>query len=432
MKTETESCRAAVTAPCTGREPGTRDRAFDLGGTIRAASIGTTLARARGLMAAIGITRVGNVTGLDHVGVPTWQVVRPLAQSLTVSQGKGLTHELAQASGLMESIEVHHAEHFVPRGQLKTLSDAVADRTCASPLLLPIRPSARLRQDSRSEWVEGRDLVSGKMRRVPRDCIHLGHRSRRQPARLFVASSNGLASGNTRSEALLHALCEVIERDQASLWIARRQLGAEDPRGRLRLDRVSDPYNRWLIERCDAAGVYAAAWYVSQTVPIPCFFCRVFDSSGRTFYPQRAAGFGGHPYRRVALSRAITEALQSRLTHIAGGRDDVLWSRYKHAIRIDDDAGASWARQLEEEPQTLDPDDMPEAPSLKTIDELLAWVLSELSAEGLPQAIAVDLTQQALQVPVFHVTVPGLEGLLGSPGYTPGPRMQRLLAQCAG
>jgi hypothetical protein len=39
----------------------------------------------------------------------------------------------------------------------------------------------------------------------------------------------------------------------------------------------------------------------------------------------------------------------------------------------------------------------------------------------------VDLTQRQLGIPVVHVTVPGLEGPLGKPGYTPGPRMQRLL-----
>ena len=32
-----------------------------------------------------------------------------------------------------------------------------------------------------------------------------------------------------------------------------------------------------------------------------------------------------------------------------------------------------------------------------------------------------------LGIPVVHVTVPGLEGLFGKPGYTPGPRMQSLL-----
>jgi len=39
-----------------------------------------------------------------------------------------------------------------------------------------------------------------------------------------------------------------------------------------------------------------------------------------------AAGHGCHPCRAVALSRALTEAAQSRLTMISGSRDDVTWA----------------------------------------------------------------------------------------------------------
>jgi ribosomal protein S12 methylthiotransferase accessory factor len=402
--------------------------AIDLGGTIRAAQVEATLTRARRILRAVGITRIGNVTGLDHVGVPTWMVVRPLAKSLTVSQGKGLTHPLAQASGVMESIELHHAEHYAPRGQLRSLRAAARDTSYANPLLLPIRPAVRVREDSRAEWIEGTDVLSGQRRWVPRDCLHLGVRSRGDPAALFVASSNGLASGNTIREAMLHAVCELIERDQASLWLARKQFDAGAPNTRLRLDRVSDPHCRWLIGKCADAGVQLAAWHVSQTIPVPCFLCRAFDSQGRTFYPRRATGFGCHPYRRIALARAITEALQSRLTHIAGGRDDAYWDQYKGPARIIDAATAGQGQPLESEPQNIDFEDTPEAPELKTIDELLDWVLAALGREGLSQAIVVDLTHGDLGIPVVHVTVPGLEGLIGHSGYTPGPRMQRLLA----
>jgi ribosomal protein S12 methylthiotransferase accessory factor len=412
-----------------GARPPDLGAALDLGGTIRAAPVAETLARARGAMGAVGITRVGNVTGLDHVGVPTWLVVRPQSRSLTVSQGKGLTHELAQVSGIMESIELHHAEHFVPRGRMLTLAQATRDVSCANPLLLPIRSSARLRQNSRAEWIDGADLMSGRRRRVPRDCVRLGPRASREPAQLFAGSSNGLASGNTRTEALLHAVCELIERDQASLWLARRQLDPDAPAARLRLASVSDPDCRSLIDRCDAAGLRLAVWHVSVTMAVPCFMSIVFDPSGRTFYPQRASGFGCHPYRRIALARAITEALQSRLTHIAGGRDDVYWSDYRDAIRIDDASGAAWARNHDAEPQVLDFNQVPQAPAHDRIDDLLADLLAALAKDGLAEAIAVDLTQEGLGIPVVHVTVPGLEALIGKAGYSPGPRMQRLLAQ---
>jgi ribosomal protein S12 methylthiotransferase accessory factor len=85
--------------------------------------------------------------------------------------------------------------------------------------------------------------------------------------RLFVASSNGLASGNTISEAILHAVCELIERDQVSLWLARQQFESHAPNTRLRLDSVSDEHCKWLIDKCADAGVRIAAWYVTQTIP---------------------------------------------------------------------------------------------------------------------------------------------------------------------
>ena len=45
-------------------------------------------------LAAVGITRLADVTGLDRVGLPVVLAVRPLGRSLAVSQGKGLTRDL--------------------------------------------------------------------------------------------------------------------------------------------------------------------------------------------------------------------------------------------------------------------------------------------------------------------------------------------------
>lgn len=60
----------------------------------------------------MGITRVADVTGLDRIGIPVVMVCRPNARSLAVSQGKGIDIEAATVSGLMESVELYHAEHI--------------------------------------------------------------------------------------------------------------------------------------------------------------------------------------------------------------------------------------------------------------------------------------------------------------------------------
>jgi ribosomal protein S12 methylthiotransferase accessory factor len=404
-------------------------RAIDLGGTVRADAVANSLARASAVMPALGITRLANVTGLDHVGVPTWMAVRPLALSLSVSQGKGLTHDLAKISALMECIEIHHAEHFVPRGRVRSLRAAANNASHVHPLLLPIRPDVAIDDGAKVEWVAGRSLSDGSVRWVPRDCIEIDSSPRRMRNRLFVGSSNGLASGNTHSEATLHALCEVIERDQEAFWHARRELLLDARPSRLRLDSVTDPNCRWLLDRCRDAGLEAIAWHTTQEVPVPCFACVVFDRNARTFYPQRAAGSGAHPYRRIALSRAITEALQSRLTTIAGGRDDAYWSVYKDGLRADDVAGRTWADAEADEVAHLDFEDVPEAPPMTSIEAMLDWVLAVLADAGFEEVIIVDLTQAQIQIPVVHVTVPGSEGLIKEAGYTPGPRMQALLAK---
>ena len=64
----------------------------------------------RGVLPRVGITRVADVTGLDRIGIPVWQAVRPASRSLSVSQGKGATPAAARASAVMESIELWHAE----------------------------------------------------------------------------------------------------------------------------------------------------------------------------------------------------------------------------------------------------------------------------------------------------------------------------------
>ncbi|MEO8302975.1 MAG: YcaO-like family protein [Betaproteobacteria bacterium] len=403
-------------------------RAIDLGGTVRADGVANSLARAREVMRAVGITRLANVTGLDHIGVPTWMAVRPLARSLSVSQGKGLTHDLARVSALMECIELHHAEHFVPRGHLQSLGAADEDPRYVDPLLLPIHPSAAIDEASAVEWVEGHDLIAECARWVPRDCIDVDTSSARERTPLFLGSSNGLASGNTRSEAMLHAVCEVIERDQESFWFARKQLSIDERDSRLRLDSVTDPNCRWLLDRCREAGLEVVVWSTAQDLTLPCFMCTLFDRHANTYYPQRASGSGCHPYRRIALSRAITEALQSRLTLIAGGRDDMYWSLYEDGLRVDDEAGRTWGDALVGEPALVEFEDVREAPALASIEALLAWVLDALAAGGLAQAVVVDLTQSRIGIPVVHVSVPGLEGPIMKDGYTPGPRMQAMLA----
>ena len=91
----------------TKREP---DRKTYRKGTHRAVPPEATFARIKAFLPVFGITRIADLTGLDRVGLPVAQCVRPNARALAVSQGKGLDLISAKVSAAMESIEAYHAE----------------------------------------------------------------------------------------------------------------------------------------------------------------------------------------------------------------------------------------------------------------------------------------------------------------------------------
>ena len=57
-----------------------------------------------------GVTRIGEVTHLDRIGLPVFQAVRPMSRSLAVHQGKGRCEADARISAAMEAIEGACAE----------------------------------------------------------------------------------------------------------------------------------------------------------------------------------------------------------------------------------------------------------------------------------------------------------------------------------
>ena len=115
----------------------------DLGGTMRCRDAASTLAWVRPMLPQFGITRLANVTGLDRIGIPVWMCIRPNGRSLSVSQGKGVTAELAQASAVMESIELYHAEHVGPRAGRIVPGGAAASRGPGSPTTCSQVPAGR-------------------------------------------------------------------------------------------------------------------------------------------------------------------------------------------------------------------------------------------------------------------------------------------------
>jgi ribosomal protein S12 methylthiotransferase accessory factor len=400
----------------------------DLGGTVRARSAEDTLARLKPRIPQFGITRVASVTGLDVLGVPVWMAVRPLSRSLTVSQGKGISDALAIISAVMESIEQHHAEHWDATGPVVSLGEAFKDQRFASPAALSLRSDARITDQTEVMWIEGTDLVSKRPAYLPKELLDLDFRMRRGVKPIFLSSSNGLASGNTRAEAIVHALCEVIERDQSCLWQIEQSLRPNPEARMIKIDTIEDPVCRVQIEACKRANLDVWVWTNVYDIDVPVFACMIADRGNATFYPQRASGYGCHPVASVAMSRAITEAIQSRLTHISGVRDDVTWERYRNDIAVLDRSNLVAFEQMAKMTPALSyKDAVQPPPQFKDMDAIIEHLLEKLAAVSLKQAIVVDLPSQLEDFAFVFVCVPGLEFAANKPNYTPGARMLAFL-----
>jgi ribosomal protein S12 methylthiotransferase accessory factor len=398
-------------------------------GTHRLVDPEVTVARARRLMPAMGITRVANITGLDCIGVPVVMVCRPNARSLAVSQGKGLTLAAAKASALMEEIESYHAEQITLPLKLGSYEDLRATHRLVDVDGLPRATHSVYHPHLQLLWIEGHDLLQQEPVWVPFEMVSLNF-TLPAPAGngCFAANSNGLASGNHLLEAISHALCEVIERDATTLAFLHDPAALE--RRRVDPDSVDDPGCREVLAKFERADVGVAIWDTTSDAGLPTFEATIVE---RTEDPLRllyaAGGSGTHPSRAVALLRALTEAAQSRLTVIAGTRDDISRGDYE---RYQDPEVLRQARARLEVKGSLR--SFGETPDWEgdTFQEDVAWQLERLQSIGIRSVVAVDLTLPQFGVPVVKVVVPGLEGVLPEmtpTEYVPGARAKALLAR---
>ena len=386
-------------------------------GTHRIVSPADTIDRAKQHLAKMGITRIANVTGLDRVGIPVVMVTRPNSRSVAVSQGKGLDLDAAKASALMESIETWHAEHITHRLIYGTHDDLAKNYNLADPEELPQVAASYFGATTRILWIEGTNLIDQQSLWVPFEMVHADYTQPSPPGHgCFHCSTNGLASGNHILEAQCHAICEVIERDSTTLW---HQMSFDERAGtRLDLDTVDDEECREIVERIAKADLELVVWETTSDVGVPAFYGFLINEDGSA--PEHVgAGAGCHPSKAVALSRTLTEAVQTRLTYISGARDDLLEDEYSEEGVLTKHRAA---RKLISDRKTVrNFRDIPDQ-NFSSVQDDFDWLLARLDFVGITQVISIDLTNSDLSIPVVRIVVPGLEAPHDDDSYVPGPR----------
>jgi ribosomal protein S12 methylthiotransferase accessory factor len=231
-----------------------------------------------------------------------------------------------------------------------------------------------------------------------------------------------LASGNHEAEVQVHALCELVERDAVTLWRTKQAAGSTVIEQRT----VTDTGCCGLIERFEAAGLSVLLHDATTDIGLPVVLCTVLDEHAD---PGLQMGMGCHPSRDVAMSRALTEAAQSRLTLISGARDDLFRERYVPAPDAADLVlqFRKWAGITQEGGRAVAVECLPDV-ATDSLEGDRDLVVGLLRARGL-HPCWVDLRQPGIGVAVGRAVVPGLEPPSDLAAYHPGARARAALAQ---
>ena len=364
-----------------------------------------------------GLRGVGHAyRAADRVGPSPVHLGQLLKGFRSNSGGKGTTDQQARTSALCEAIERYSAlRHHTEVTRLGTYRELGADAIHPNEVMrfsdrqyrerdawnasqpgrhfvpVPFEPDARI------EWVPVWSLTARRQRLLPAGLLFMHDPG----SHLYsLACSNGCAAGNTREEAVLQGLFELVERDAVAVWWYNRlSLPAVD------ITTFGDAWLSNLSDRYAALGRDFVALDLTHDLGIPVMAAVSNLRAGAQ--EQILIGFGCHLDARTALRRAMLEMCQM-----------LAWSTAADAQRDDNPASElhAWLTHATRANQPyLVPDDTvlartrgdyPAPPG----PDLLAAIDAgrrAIEARGL-EMLVLDQTRADAGLPVVKVIVPGL------------------------
>jgi ribosomal protein S12 methylthiotransferase accessory factor len=373
---------------------------------------------------------------MDRLGIPNYSAVLPGTEDyIWVYSGKGMTHQHAKASALMESIERYcslpssnHDRVYI-RGTVQELTKSY-DLIHPDDIIEPL--NFQYQENMVMDFLQGFDLLADKDILIPAPLVLFRYSPFAPAVNPFAFHhTNGLASGNVLEEAVCHALCEVIERDAASISEIRARaipfhiLKTIENKLRQRgyvlssipANTFMDDYTIYrdvellgvqlegvqkLTSKFHDSDLPLLIKDITSDIGIPTFAASSIEWISHD-YGYLAEGHGTHPDARIALLRAITEVSQTRAANIQGARDDLRKIRYGENNTDDKRA---W--QFISSDEKIGYNKITSFNNEDILDDI-KLVLQNLKDVGIKTAAIVDLTNPNLGIPVVRAIVPGLE-----------------------
>ena len=362
----------------------------------------TFLRRLEKIYPKVGITRVAEISHLAFNGYSVYQATRPKLHTHwsvgqnTGSQGKGPTVTQAKISAIMEGIESYCAEPKNMNLIRNSYNQLKNQHRLIRPSDLIHCIGVEIAMDHEPiMWTEALHYDSQEKILVPAEAVFFPFSAADfQTRSLYSCSSNGLASGATYIEAVIHALYEIIER---YYWAAR-----EIQEKSLVIKAIyEDDYHRIGLIKSNLEADWAIqlyALFLPNHKNIPVVMCSIVSD-----LEELSSGWGCCLNVDIAIERAISEAFQGLATKYSGAREDMNRKKSIPVALFEAEFPLKRSLHLREyKKMSIDK-------AYKNLRDELNDLVSWLKNHGFKNLCIANLSRVGVDVPVVKVIVPGLD-----------------------
>ncbi len=346
------------------------------------------------------------------------------------SSGKGMTDAQARVSAMGEALERFQGLYTGEEPRRATTRAALGEDAIAPNDLMRFSEAQfdardtwnasghrfatvpeRFPADLEVDWSPVWSLSQERVRWLPTAMLYFA--APQPPGRtLFVGCSNGCAAGNTREEAMLQGLLELVERDAVGIWWYNRLR-----RPAVDATAFDDPAINRMLEVYEALDRPVHFVDVTSDLGIPTV--AAVSARRNAVSEDILLGFGAHLDPRIATMRALGEVVQfypAVAPHGADGSGD---------YDYDDPESREWwsTARRETHPYLMPDDSAPSAPladgagAVTDIVDALDVVRARIEAAG-HEVLVLDQTRPDVGFPTVRMIAPGLRHFWAR--YAPG------------
>jgi len=216
-------------------------------------------------------------------------------------------------------------------------------------------------------------------------------------------TSNGLAAGNSIEEAILHGLCEVVERHLKEIIFFNK---IKTPR--IDDKTIDNPLINRFVNIFKSKGFEVFLNDYTHDLGVPTVSVFSYNKSEYFKKPPHGEFFcrtGTHPDKKIALVRAFTELLQARSCHYYKSRNSK-FNKNLNGLPL-------YLKQnlnLRKKGEIIDYKQVADI-SKNNIKEEIQLIAKNLAKKGF-EVILIDLTNKELNIPVVRVIIKGMQPYL--------------------